>query len=499
MALGPRLDLRQHQTLVMTPQLRQAIKLLQYSNIEVATFVEEELERNPLLERDDSTETPGVERSAPDQLPERSNENIDVAQMVRGDTLPSEAAAPLDTDFGETYDPGGVADGAPFSQAISGSGGAYDFEGDDRGIDDVADARRPLREHLGEQLRLSFADPVDRMIGAHLIALLCPAGRLTAEPAAIADAMAIELERVEAVRARMMRFDPVGLFARDLKECLAAQLAERDRLDPAMAALLENLDLLARRELRRLTTICGVDMDDLAEMIAEIRTLDPKPAANYESVPTQLVVPDILMRSSPDGGWLIELNPETMPRLLVNERFYARVAPRARKEDRLFLAEHLASANWLVRSLQQRAQTILKVSAEIIRQQDGFMRLGVAHLRPLILRDIAEAVEMHESTVSRVTANKYIATPRGTFELKYFFTTAIPGTDGASHSAEAVRFRIRALIDAEAVEEILSDDAIVAALRNEGVDIARRTVAKYREALHIPNSVQRRREKAVPA
>jgi RNA polymerase sigma-54 factor len=240
-------------------------------------------------------------------------------------------------------------------------------------------------------------------------------------------------------------------------------------------------------------------MDDLAEMIAEIRTLDPKPAANYESVPTQLVVPDILMRSSPDGGWLIELNPETMPRLLVNERFYARVAPRARKEDRLFLAEHLASANWLVRSLQQRAQTILKVSAEIIRQQDGFMRLGVAHLRPLILRDIAEAVEMHESTVSRVTANKYIATPRGTFELKYFFTTAIPGTDGASHSAEAVRFRIRALIDAEAVEEILSDDAIVAALRNEGVDIARRTVAKYREALHIPNSVQRRREKAVPA
>jgi RNA polymerase sigma-54 factor len=454
MALGPRLDLRQHQTLVMTPQLRQAIKLLQYSNIEVATFVEEELERNPLLERDDSTETPGVERSAPDQLPERSNENIDVAQMVRGDTLPSEAAAPLDTDFGETYDAGGVADGAPFSQAISGSGGAYDFEGDDRGIDDVADARRPLREHLGEQLRLSFADPVDRMIGAHLIALLCPAGRLTAEPAAIAD---------------------------------------------AMAALLENLDLLARRELRRLTTICGVDMDDLAEMIAEIRTLDPKPAANYESVPTQLVVPDILMRSSPDGGWLIELNPETMPRLLVNERFYARVAPRARKEDRLFLAEHLASANWLVRSLQQRAQTILKVSAEIIRQQDGFMRLGVAHLRPLILRDIAEAVEMHESTVSRVTANKYIATPRGTFELKYFFTTAIPGTDGASHSAEAVRFRIRALIDAEAVEEILSDDAIVAALRNEGVDIARRTVAKYREALHIPNSVQRRREKAVPA
>jgi RNA polymerase sigma-54 factor len=497
MALGPRLDLRQTQTLVMTPQLRQAIKLLQYSNIEVASFVEEELERNPLLERDDSAELPNTERAAPDQAPERVSEGADVAQLAQAETLPSEASAPLDADMGETYDPGGVADGAPSSFAINGRGGSSNFEDDDRGIDDVADERRPLREYLGEQLRLSFDDPVDRIIGAHLIALLCPAGRLTAEPAAIAAAMVLPLERIEAVRARMMRFDPVGLFARDLKECLAAQLAERNHLDPAMQALLDNLDLLARRELRRLSLICGVDSDDLTDMIAEIRSLDPKPGASYDSAPAQLVVPDILMRPGADDGWIIELNPDTMPRLLVNERFYARVAPRARKEDRLFLTEQLASANWLVRSLQQRAQTILKVAAEIIRQQDGFMRHGVAHLRPLILRDIAETVEMHESTVSRVTANKYIVTPRGTFELKYFFTTAIPGTDGESHSAEAVRHRIRALIEAEKAESVLSDDALVAALRDEGVDIARRTVAKYREALRIPNSVQRRREKAV--
>jgi RNA polymerase sigma-54 factor len=322
---------------------------------------------------------------------------------------------------------------------------------------------------------------------------------LTADPEVIAAAMAIPIARLEAVRGKMMRFDPTGLFARNLQECLGAQLAERNRLDPAMAALLANLDLLARRDMRRLIAVCGVDSDDLAEMIAEIRTLDPKPAASYDSTPAQVVVPDVLMRANPDDSWVIELNPETMPRLLVNERFYARVAPRARREDRMFLAEHLASANWLVRSLHQRAQTILKVAAEIVRQQDGFLRYGVAHLRPLILRDIAEAVEMHESTVSRVTANKYIATPRGTFELKYFFTTAIPGTDGESHSAEAVRHRIRALILAEAPDDVLSDDAIVAALREEGVDIARRTVAKYREALRIPNSVQRRREKAVPA
>jgi RNA polymerase sigma-54 factor len=499
MAIAPRLDLRQSQTLVMTPQLRQAIQLLQYSNIEVASFVEQELERNPLLERDEVAEGLPVERAAPDQVVVSGGLPQDTATAARAETLPAEGASPLDSDTSNLYDPGGVADGGPMPSRIDGRGGGHSFEDDDRGIDDLADERRPLREHLGEQLRLSFADPVDRMIGAHLIALLSPAGRLTAEPAAIAEAMVLPLERVEAVRTLMMRFDPPGLFARDLKECLAAQLADRNRLDPAIQALLDNLELLARRETRKLMAICGVDSEDLAEMIGEIRALDPKPGATWDSVPAPMVVPDILMRQNPDGSWLLELNPDTMPRVLVNERFYARVTPKARKEDRVFLAERLANANWLVRSLQQRAQTILKVAAEIVRQQDGFLRHGVAYLRPLILRDIAEAVEMHESTVSRVTSNKYIATPRGTYELKYFFTTALHGTDGESHSAEAVRHRIRTLIEAETPEEVLSDDAIVLVLRGEGVDIARRTVAKYREALHIPNSVQRRREKAVPA
>ncbi len=500
MAIAPRLDFRQSQTLVMTPQLRQAIKLLQFNNVEVASFVEEELERNPLLERDETPDFPAGERAAPDQLPARSEIVADAADAAIAGNLPSAAAAPLDADHGETYDPGGPGDGISRHGTADGRGGNQNFETDDRGIDDLADGHATLREHLGEQLRLGFADPVDRMVGAHLIALLCPAGRLTAEPAAIAAAMALPLERVEAVRARMMRFDPTGLFARDLKECLAVQLAEKNRLDPAMQALLDNLDLLARRDTRRLMTLCGVDAEDLSEMIGEIRALDPKPGATYDTVPVQLVVPDLLMRQAPDDTWIIELNPETMPKVLVNDRFYARVAPRARKEERVFLAERLATANWLVRSLQQRAQTILKVAAEIVRQQDGFLRHGVVYLRPLILRDIAAAVELHESTVSRVTSNKYIATPRGTYELKYFFTTAIHGTNGNdTHSAEAVRHRIRGLIDAEVPANILSDDAIVVILRGEGVDIARRTVAKYREALRIPNSVQRRRDKAVLA
>jgi RNA polymerase sigma-54 factor len=500
MAIGPRLDLRQSQTLVMTPQLRQAIKLLQFSNVEVGAFVDEELERNPLLERDERDEGVAAERAAPDQVVLANGHTADAAEMARSEILPTEAASPLDMGDAETYDAGGAADGAPSNFELGGRGGSADFSDDDRNIDDLAETRHSLRDHLGEQLRLSFNDPVDRMIGAHLIALLCPAGRLTARPVDIADAMALPLERIEAVRALMLRFDPVGLFAVDLRECLAAQLAERDRLDPAMAKLLDNLELLAKRDTRRLMALCGVDAEDLVQMIGEIRALDPKPGASFDVMPAQTVVPDLLMRALPDGTWFIELNPETLPRVLVNQRFYARVVPRAGKADKAFLTERLASANWLVKSLQQRSQTILKVAVEIVRQQDAFFRRGVAYLRPLILRDIAALVEMHESTVSRVTANKYIATPRGTFELKYFFTTAIAATEGGdAHSAESVRHRIRAMIAGEPPDAALSDDAIVEALREEGVDIARRTVAKYREALHIPNSAQRKRERAVPA
>ena len=498
MAMGPRLDLRQSQSLVMTPQLRQAIKLLQFSNIEVAAFVEEELERNPLLERDELGEFAPIERPAPDQGPLAAPaEPPDVSDAVRSDNLPAENAAPLDgAEYAETYDPGGASDGVRLSDR---AGGSQNFDADDRGIDDFAESAATLQEHLSEQLRLSFHDPAERLIAASMIALLEPSGRLSVESAALAKALGAPAALVEQVRQRLMRFDPTGMFARDLRECLAVQLAENNRLDPAMQTLLDNLDLLARRDLRRLMALCQVDAADMNDMVAEIRRLDPKPGASWDAAPPQPVVPDVLMRVAPDGAWLLELNPETMPRVLVNQSFTARVLPRATREEKSFLAEKLQTANWLVKSLHQRAQTIMKVAAEIVRQQDAFFRNGVGYLRPLILRDIADAVEMHESTVSRVTANKYMATPRGIFELKYFFTTAIAGTSGETHSAEAVRHRIRAMVAAELGADVLSDDAIVAILRREGVDIARRTVAKYREALRIPSSVQRKREKAVPA
>ncbi len=494
MAMGPRLEFRQTQSLVMTPQLRQAIKLLQFTNMEAAAFVEEELERNPLLERDERADTM-PEQPALDQRPERLD-GMDAATLVSREKLPDAVEA----DHANTFDTGGAADGMPFEAAYAGAlRGARD-PSDERGVDDLMEAPRNLRTHLGEQLRLSFADPVDRIVGAQLIALLDPAGRVAVSTADLAAAMGLDEARVASVRDRMMRFDPTGLFAPDLRTCLAVQLAERNRFDPAMQALLDNLEMLARRDLKSLMGVCGVDSEDLADMLVELRRLDPKPGAGFDTGPVQQVIPDVLMRAAPNGEWILELNPDTMPRVLVNEAYHARVSARAGRETRSFLGENLSNANWLVKSLQQRANTILKVAAEIVRQQDAFFRRGVGHLRPLILRDVAGAVEMHESTVSRVTANKYIATPRGVFELKYFFTTAIASSEGGeSHSAEAVRHRIRAMVGAEDPVEVLSDDAIVSALRREGVDIARRTVAKYREALRIPSSVQRKREKAMSA
>ena len=295
----------------------------------------------------------------------------------------------------------------------------------------------------------------------------------------------------------LQSFDPPGICARDLAECLTIQLRERDRFDPAMQALITRLDLLAKRDFAALKKVCGVGDEDLADMIAEIRRLNPKPGLAFGSAVVQPIVPDVFVRPGPDGGWIVELNSDTLPKVLVNQTYYAEVSATARRDnEKSYLAECLQSATWLVRALDQRARTILKVANEIVRQQDGFFARGVEHLRPLNLKTVAEAISMHESTVSRVTANKYMATNRGIFELKYFFTSAIAASHGGeAHSAEAVRHRIKQLIDAESAAEVLSDDTIVEKLREAGIDIARRTVAKYREAMRIPSSVQRRREK----
>lgn len=518
MALAQRLDLRQTQSLVMTPQLQQAIKLLQLSNLELSAFVEQELEQNPLLERDDFERDPieahggqangdagagsdgGGESAAGEEngmAPvEFDGRTRDTAELTSSDTISSDG--PLDTDFENVYaddkfDTGGDGD---YLGSWEGAGSGS-FDGEESPFEASLSGSTSLRDHLEAQLNIECADPVDRAIGLALIDLLDEAGYLTAPMASLAEQLGCPLARVESVLARVQRFDPTGVFARSLKECLALQLREKNRLDPAMQALLDNLELLAARNLPALMKVCGVDQEDIAEMVSEIRALNPKPALQFDHAPTQLATPDVMMRASPGGGWLIDLNPDTLPKVLVNQRYASKVTGGARsKEDKEYISERLQSANWLVKSLHQRATTILKVATEIVRQQDAFFHKGVTHLRPLILRDIAEVIGMHESTVSRVTSNKFMTTPRGVFELKYFFTASIQSADGqAAHSAEAVRHRIKTMIDQESPQDVLSDDKIVEILRSDGIDIARRTVAKYREAMRIPSSVQRRRAK----
>ncbi|CAO3352432.1 RNA polymerase factor sigma-54 [Azospirillum melinis] len=534
MALAQRLDLRQAQTLVMTPQLQQAIKLLQLSNIELSDFVDREIEQNPLLERDggsadggsdpvgpaDGSDAPGgldgpggMEangfsadglngRDDGPALPMGDGRTRDTVEMTSSDTMASSSESPLDTDFENVYGDDRFSDGSDGGSEVYGSygerGGRSGFEDDDSNLEATLTSEKNLRDHLTEQLKIDLPDLGDQLIGLALIDMLDEAGWLIGFDAqAMAEQLGCGAERVERVLAACQRFDPPGIFARSLKECLAIQLREKNRLDPAMAALLDNLELLAARNLPAIMKVCGVDAEDVADMVVDIRKLNPKPALAFDHTPAQLVTPDILMRANPGGGWLIDLNPDTLPRVLVNHRYFARISDSARnKADKEYISERFQSANWLVKSLHQRATTILKVASEIIRQQDAFFIHGVSHLRPLILRDIAEAIGMHESTVSRVTTNKFMATPRGVFELKYFFTSAIQGADGqASHSAEAVRHRIKTMIDAEKPDDVLSDDKLVEILRAEGIDIARRTVAKYREAMKIPSSVQRRRAK----
>ncbi|OQW61140.1 MAG: RNA polymerase factor sigma-54 [Proteobacteria bacterium HN_bin10] len=489
MAMTPRLELRQGQALVMTPQLQQAIKLLQLSNVELQEFVEGELERNPLLEREETSAEA-----------KKSDDSGD-AQALEFESGVAPAEAALDVSVADIAPDlsanelaeAGAAPMQDWSKASSGK--SFD---DLPGIEETLASDKTLAEHLDAQLTEAGLTPVERMIGGVLIDAVDDWGYMRADVLEIAARIGASDADVLHVLKIMQGFEPTGVMARDIPECLTLQLKERGRFDPAMEALVSNLDLLAKGHFDRLMTLCGVDREDLSDMIAEVRALTPKPGAGFGGGAVQSVAPDVYIKQAPDGTWLVELNTDTMPRVLMNQRYYATVSKTAkREEDKAFLSECAANASWLVKSLDQRAKTILKVAREIVRQQDGFFAHGVAHLRPLNLKTVAAAIEMHESTVSRVTSNKYLSCARGVFELKYFFTASINAADGGeSHSAEAVRYQIKGLIESETPVEILSDDRIVEILREKGIDIARRTVAKYRESLRIPSSVERKRKLA---
>jgi len=493
MALSPRLEFRQAQSLTLTPQLMQSIRLLQLSHLELNSFVEEELLRNPLLEREDGA-APDAD---PAEAPERSTEISAYEDTVdRGDRIQDadSIADGYDTAVDNVFPDQSAQDQLNPASRLDRNGASAAGEAPD--IDQFVASRPVLSEHLEGQSNFILRTPADRLIARHLIDGLNEAGYLTTDLEALADQLGAELADIEAVLTALQGCDPVGVFARTVPECLAIQLRERDRLDPMMQALLDNLGMVAEHDMAGLMRVLGCDREDLFDMLGELRRLDPRPGLAFDSGPVETVVPDVFVRRGPDGAWQIELNSEVLPRVLVNRVYYASVTRQARGPgEKAFLSDCLATANWLTKSLDQRAQTILKASAEIVRQQDGFLTHGIAHLKPMTLRMVAEAIDMHESTVSRVTANKYMATPRGLFEMKYFFTTAIAASNGGNdHSAEAVRHRIRQLIEAELVTAVLSDDTIADLLKQEqGIELARRTVAKYREGMNIPSSVMRRR------
>ena len=495
MALGPRLDLRQSQSLVMTPQLQQAIKLLALSNLEVEAFIAEEIEKNPLLE------------AGPDEVPERddqplSEERIDTSEVLL-DTDVGESEMSLDVDMtAETFHHDSAADGGP---GLDGRLGLSGSEGSSGGFEDGPDfdamaADAPsLREHLLAQAGAVLSG-THYLIATHLIDQIDEAGYLTLASLDLANRLGVPLVAVEQALVVVQSFDPTGVGARSLGECLALQAREADRYDPAMARLLDNLELLAEGRIAQLKRMCGVDDEDMNDMVRELRNYDPKPGLRFGSAPIEAVTPDVFIAARGDG-WAIEINSATLPRLLVNRSYYAELSGGAQdKTSKAWLTDALANAHWLVKALDQRQRTIIKVTTEIVKQQEAFFRHGIAYLRPLTLRTVAEAIEMHESTVSRVTSNKYLSCARGQYELKFFFTSGVAASDGGEAvSAEAVKSAIRGLINAENPKAILSDDILVDMLKAKGFDLARRTVAKYREAMGIGSSVQRRRQKAIEA
>ena len=472
------LNFKQQQNLVMTPQMQQAVKLLQMNNIELQAFLEEEMVQNPLLEKIEAE--PEAGETGANEDTDKSNEN---------DESPPET---VHEDAREDFDAGN-------KMADVGAGGNSSFNDDLPDFEERLIRQKTLREHLNEQLHIDADTILEKSIGALLIDRLDESGYLRDDVITLATQIGCSETTIESVLLRLKKFDPTGVFAHDLAECLALQLEEQGELTESFQILLQNLPLLAQHDYKKLSKICNVDEDELSEMTALLRTLNPRPSSKFEHVVAQTAIPDVLMKSLPKnigGGWRVELNTDTLPRVLVNQQYYTDVSARTKdKGEREYLTTQLNNASWLVKALEQRAMTILKVASEIVERQDGFFLYGIEFLKPLTLREIAEAIDMHESTVSRVTTGKFIGTPRGLFELKFFFSSSIEGADGTAISSQSVKARIKALTDAETVENILSDDDLVEALNKEGMNVARRTVAKYREAMGIQSSVQRRRIK----
>ena len=510
MSLSARLNLKQGRSLTMTPQLMQSIQLLQYSPLELSHFIDQQIQSNPLLELAHNDE------ALPSQIEdweEAVDENLsmgdgDISQVNNMENV-------LDVNMSNVFPDDEIAPQGNSNQQMNSrhcdrdnyqvgpsdqirQTGQISLSGKGIDLDSFAAQGPGLRQAMSEQVAVEFKDARERFIAMEFIDYLDDAGYFDATLDSLADRLVIDLTAAEDILSRVQQFDPPGIFARNLSECLSLQLQRKKKLHQPMEILIENLDLLVRKDFKSLSKICGVGDKKIIQMMTDIRSLDPKPGTKFVSYEVQTVIPEILLDKLDDGSWRVEINPDTLPHLLVDQSYFATVTQGVDKAsaDYKFMNECLQSANWLSRSLDQRVQTIIKVALEIVKHQKAFFDKGVQHLRPLNLKTIADAIGMHESTISRVTSNKYMMTPRGMFNLKYFFTVSIGGVDGLNnHSAESIRQRIKTLINAEDVKRVLSDDNIVLLLKDDNIEIARRTVAKYRESLNIPSSVQRRREK----
>jgi RNA polymerase sigma-54 factor len=497
--VGMKQEFRQAQTLAMTQQLQQSIKLLQLSAVELQEFIDAEMEKNPLLSRD---EAEGDEPLAADDQPE-TGENDEAGEASATDGVERGEITVSDNDYSagealsdESYDNDWADDDSRVSAGATGPSGAFDAEEGEYGVESASAREQTLREYLLEQIRVDITDATQQLIAEKLTDMLDEAGYLREDTAALAEQLGVGKAEIERVIRLCQHCEPAGVFARNLRECLALQLADMNRLDPVMETFLDHMDKMGQGDMIGLRRLCGVDDEDFAQILTDIRRCNPKPGSGFAQEESYAVIPDVLVRKGKNGGWLVELNADALPRVLVNRRYAAQVG-KSSKEAKKFMSEQMANASWLVKALDQRAQTILKVAEEIVKQQQKFLEHGIRFLKPLVLKDIALAIGMHESTVSRVTTAKYMATPRGTLELKYFFTSSINSAGGATDfSSKTVQYYIKELVSAEDAKKILSDDAIVHLLKDRNIDVARRTVTKYREEMHIPSSVIRRRQKA---
>ncbi|MFV0627519.1 MAG: RNA polymerase factor sigma-54 [Alphaproteobacteria bacterium] len=490
MAIAPRLEIKQTQSLLMTPQLRQAINLLQMSNLELNDLITQELENNPFLER---------EEDVVNNL-EIDNQTID---DYGDETSQSEAieSYEIDTDYDNQTDDFGSdregyeenADYAWDNQSKSQNAFAdedYDF------FEKKLKDEKTLLSFLQEQIQINFYKPYEKLIASHLVEFLDDAGYFRGNLRELSQKMKVSEEVLDDILYVLKTFEPSGIFSQSLAECLEIQLKDKNLLDKPMQKLLQNLELLAEGKGKELLKICELeDEKKLLNMIREIKALNPKPTAEYNFETTTYIIPDVFVKRGKYGEYALELNSMSLPKVLINQSYKSYVDS-PNKETGKYVKSQISSASFLVKALHQRATTILKVSEEIVKNQYDFFEKGVQHLKPMLLKDIAEAAEIHESTVSRVTTNKYMHTPRGIFELKYFFSSAAGTFNGDENtSTTAIKYKIKELIDTEKTDKILSDDNLVELLAQRGIKIARRTIAKYRESLNIPTSAERKRIK----